>query len=395
MDTEEVKIKKDMKKKSEAQKVKAQKDKDYIRKHRIGFIVSLVIFLLLVIALNLFCFAPQIFRDPDLVSLFGTDKDGNTFPNGYARAGYEIQQRLPSLISTIIAILIAFAIIFIANFVTNLVTTKGKKAKTIGSLVKSCIKYIVILVTIGVVLTFWGVDVASVVAGLGVLTLIVGLGCQSLISDVVSGLFIVFDDYFSVGDIVIIDGFRGTVQSIGLKTVKLLDGAGNIKALTNSSITTVINLSRHPSLITATCDVSYDEDITHVEGVIARALPEIKKKLPMLLDGPYYKGLSGYDNCGYVVLLAATCEEKNRFQATRDLNEELFMALNNAGVEIPVQQISLYPQSDPSSHQKPTDEDRKLSEELLRQNRQVVEEDEDRESFFEKAKRSLEESSNN
>ena len=103
---------------------------------------------------------------------------------------------------------------------------------------------------LAIVLVIWGVDVTGIVASLGILTLIIGLGCQSLIQDVVSGLFIVFDDYFSVGDMVIIDGFRGYVSEIGLRSVKIDDRVGDIKTITNSNIGTCVNLSREDNMIT-------------------------------------------------------------------------------------------------------------------------------------------------
>ena len=82
----------------------------------------------------------------------------------------------------------------------------------------------------------------------------------------VAGLFIVFDDYFAVGDIVIIDGFRGTVSDIGLKSTKITDAGGNIKAINNSSITTVVNLSRMDSLVTVSMAASYNEDPVRYKG---------------------------------------------------------------------------------------------------------------------------------
>ena len=103
-----------------------------------------------------------------------------------------------------------------SNFITHLFDNKSKKSKTISSLVRSLVKYGLMLVALAIILIAWGVNVVGVLAGVGVITLIVGLGCQSLIQDVISGLFIVFDDYFGVGDTVIIDGFRGTIGLIVL-----------------------------------------------------------------------------------------------------------------------------------------------------------------------------------
>nr|MCR4910973.1 mechanosensitive ion channel family protein [Bacilli bacterium] len=165
------------------------------------------------------------------------------------------------ILGTISIACIGVIISFLLNFLIGIFTWKGKRSKTIGSLIKSLIKYIIVIVSIGFILSAWGVDVASIIAGLGIVTLIIGLGCQSLISDIVSGLFVVFDDFFDVGDIVVIDGFRGTISEIGLRSTKLTDWAGNIKAINNSQITTVTNLSRLATSIAITFYVDREEDI--------------------------------------------------------------------------------------------------------------------------------------
>ena len=87
--------------------------------------------------------------------------------------------------------------------------------------------------------------------GAGVLALIIGLGSQSLVADILAGIFIVFEGEFQVGDIVIIDGWRGEVKEIGIRTTKLVDVGGNIKIVNNSEIKTIINQTQELSLAKA------------------------------------------------------------------------------------------------------------------------------------------------
>ena len=174
---------------------------------------------------------------------------GKGIENGWIWIGERLGNSGIQWLLTFLVVVIAFMFVFVFTAIVRACTSNGRKAQTVGSLICSLIKYISILVGVGFVLAIWGVDVTGIMAGVSIVTLIVGLGCQSLIQDVVSGLFIVFDDYFAVGDIVIIDGFRGTVHEVGLKTTKLIDAGGNIKSITNSSITTVVNLSREDSLV--------------------------------------------------------------------------------------------------------------------------------------------------
>ena len=180
--------------------------------------------------------------------IFGQEFGDKFFGEGKANGWVVIGENLVSggirwLVSMLI-VSIGITLIFIATFITHIFDGKSRKAKTISALLRSLFKYAIIIAMICVILVVWGVDVVGVIAGVGVLTLIIGLGCQSLIQDVISGIFIVFDDYFAVGDTVIIDGFRGTIVDVGLKTTKLQDFGGNIKSITNSSIATVVNMSR-------------------------------------------------------------------------------------------------------------------------------------------------------
>ena len=202
----------------------------------------------------------------------------------------------------------------------------------------------------------WGVDVIGIIAGVGILTLIVGLGCQALIQDVISGLFIVFDDYFAVGDTVIIDGFRGTIIDIGLKTTKLQDFGGNIKSITNSSILTVVNMSRLRSVATVTLSVSYNEDIERVEALIIKETEELKKKVPNIVDGPWYKGIDNITASSVDFLVMCFVMEENRFQVTRDLKREFYLCFKKNNVQIPYPQVTVNPEDEKKRQKASPDE---------------------------------------
>lgn len=332
------------------------------RSQKTSFIVSCVLFAAVLVWIFLWIYARDLFGDEIAKIAFGVRSDGSLYRNGWEFLGEKIVSTGNAWLVTLSSIAVAFFVTFLTNFIIGLFTWRGKRSKTIGSLVRSLIRYVVILITIAVILTAWGVNVASIVASLGILTLIIGLGCQSLINDVVAGLFIVIDDFYDVGDIVIIDGFRGVITDIGLKSTKLKDDGGNIKAINNSTITTVTNLTRAPSLVTISVGASYNEDVEHVEAVIARELPKIKEKIPALISGPTYRGIKGFDDAAVEYFFIATCLEENRFQTTRDLNRELYQMFVKNDILIPYNQIVVNP-PDPK---RPTasEEERKIAEKL-------------------------------
>ena len=162
-------------------------------------------------------------------------------------------------------------------------TTKAnKKVKTITKLIGSTIKYACSLVWLFMSMTIWGVDTTALLVSVGVIALIIGLGAQSLISDILAGINIVFENEYEVGDVVYIDGFRGTVEEIGLTLTKIVDVSGNRKNINNSKISTVINLSREDSLAVVDFSIEYSEDLKKVEQIFEENKEEIKNQIPTL-----------------------------------------------------------------------------------------------------------------
>lgn len=330
------------------------------RWQKASFIISIVLFVLSLAFLSTLLFAREIYGNDFANKIYGSED----IPNGFIVIKNAFMDAGSKLIATVIIVFVSFAIYFAANFIIKLFSTGSKRAKTTTSLIRSLLKYAVILVAIALILSTWGLNVTGIVASIGVLTLIIGLGCQSLISDVVSGLFIVFDDYFSVGDLVIIDGFRGYVEEIGLRAVRINDKVGNIKSINNSAITTCVNLSRSLNAITVTMDASYNEDIERCEAIFARELPKIKEKIPQIVEGPTYKGVSGFEGSGISFAFGIMVKADDRFQANRDFNREIYQMFVKNDILIPYNQITVN-SPDPTDRPKATSDDIKLSKQLI------------------------------
>ncbi len=322
---------------------------------RVSFIFAVILAVLclfiIVVAMDLRRFASKEIAD----SFYG-----ESVSNGWELLWGRMVSSSISWLASIIIVAITIFIIFVSNFITHLFDNKSRKAKTISSLVRSLVKYGTIILAVCGILITWGVDVVGIIAGVGVLTLIIGLGCQSLIQDVVSGLFVVFDDYFAVGDTVIIDGFRGTITEVGLKTTKIEDYGGNIKSITNSSITTVVNMSRLRSVASVTLSVSYNEDVERVEGLILEEIENLKTKVPNIIEGPFYKGIDSIGASSINFLVHAFTLEANRYQVTRDLNREFYLLFKKHDIQIPYNQITIN-SSDDKNRKKATPEEVALS----------------------------------
>lgn len=160
------------------------------------------------------------------------------------------------LINSALYVLFVLAVYLILRRILKLAFEKagGKKTspagrqriKTISQLLSSILRYLFLIIVLLVILSVLGVNVTSLLAGLGIMTAVVGLAFQDMIKDFIAGIAIIVENQFSVGDTVIVqaDGFKGTVTNIGLKTTEVTDDKGNVKIMANHNIDGLINCSR-------------------------------------------------------------------------------------------------------------------------------------------------------
>ena len=217
----------------------------------------------------------------------------------------------------------------------------GSRVETTGNLVVSVIRYGGIIGGIFYCLYLFGLNTGSLLTSAGILSIVIGLGAQSLISDIIAGVFIVFEGEFRVGDIVTIGDFRGQVVEIGLRTTKVVDISNNIKIFNNSSISGVLNMTKESSFASTDVGIEYGESLERVENVLHEAFPAIKKKLPAIIDGPFYKGVIELGDSSVNIRILATCKEEDRIQLSRDLNREIFLLFNKNNINIPFPQVTL------------------------------------------------------
>jgi len=226
-------------------------------------------------------------------------------------------------------------------FVKSFCGTLGARVETTGDLIVSVLKYGGFIGGFFYCLYLFGFNSTSLIASAGILSLVVGLGAQSLISDIIAGIFIVFEGEFRVGDIVTIDGFRGQVLEIGLRTTKIVEASKNIKIFNNSSISGVINMTRQSSIAAIEVGIEYGESLERVDAILKKELPKMRKRLPAIIDGPEYVGVVSLSDSAVVLKIIAQCEEKDRIQLMRDLNREIFLLFNQHGINIPFNQLTI------------------------------------------------------
>lgn len=282
---------------------------------------------------------------------------------------------------TLFHCLILISFIFSASWLLRLlfkkIMQKSNRAKTVITLLDGLLKYGSALALIFLILQAFGVNTAAIWESVGIITLIIGLGAQSLIADIIAGVFIIFENEYSVGEIVSIDDFRGTVSEIGIRATKVLDMAGNIKIINNSDIKNVVNLSRELSLAVVVCEFPYDVPLEFVEKLLKDNLENFKAKIPAIVEGPFYKGVSCYEASNVAIQLVAKCAEEDRYQVQRDLLREYRQLFVAHGIDLSFDQVVINQQT--KSDIKATKNIKKAAEEFVAEQKLASEGIEDQE----------------
>ena len=215
------------------------------------------------------------------------------------------------------------------------------RGETLCRLLRSIVKYAVIVGMIFYALTLFGVNTPAILASAGIMSIIIGIGSQSLISDIVNGLFIIFEGDFQVGDIVTINDCRGVVQEIGVRNTKILDDRGNLKIINNKHIDGILNMTVKNSVVLTDISIEYDEDIPRLEKILEAELPRLRRKLPAIRSGPRYLGIASLGDSSIVIRILCECLEEDRFQLERDMRREMRLIFERYGINIPFPQIVL------------------------------------------------------
>ncbi len=257
---------------------------------------------------------------------------GNKFADG-------IVARLEEIITSAEIVILAAFILRLITLFSVLGFKHNAKMLTIMSMLTSILKWIVIFIIVMLVLSLLGVDTKTLLASAGILTLVIGLGAQSLIADILAGFFLVFEGGYEVGDIVTIDGWRGTVQDIGIRVTRLIDAGGNIKTINNSDVKNVINQTTNLSVAKVYMSIDYSESLEKVEKVINDNLLRIAENVKGIVETPVYKGVSELTSSSVNLFILAKCKEEDIYQVQRDMTRELYLIFNENNINIPFNQV--------------------------------------------------------
>ena len=220
---------------------------------------------------------------------------------------------------------------FITNEVMKLISPKSE---TMVRLLKSFIHYFSVIGVIYYCLSLLGFDTASLLASAGLLTLVVGLGAKDLITDILSGIFIIFEHEFQVGDIIDINGFKGRVIEIGVRSTRIINTTQDIKSVNNRNLTNIVNKTRRNSYCDVIINVGFDQDIAGIEKALREELPAACASSPYIIEGPVYGGIDDMSGRTMRLSIRTLCVESYKFQVRTLVNREIKRIFDEHGFKL-------------------------------------------------------------
>lgn len=218
----------------------------------------------------------------------------------------------------------------------------NKKRKTVIELSSNIAKYIIIIIGCIIILQAYGIDTASIIAGLGVLSAVVGLAFQDTLKDLIAGVTIILENYYIVGDYVKYKDFTGEVTVIGLKSTKIRNCYGETLILANHNVNEIINLSQTKQSIFIPITIAYEEEITVVEKAIKNILPKLEKVKNVIPSSATYLGVDELSASSVNYLIKINCTQDKQWQVKRDCLAIIKDELDKNNIKIPYPQIEVH-----------------------------------------------------
>ena len=218
-----------------------------------------------------------------------------------------------------------------------------QRIDALTSVLRSLVTFVIYTVAVFMILGEIGINLGPLIAGAGIIGVALGFGSQSLVKDFLSGVFILVEDQFGVGDIVDLDGqTSGTVDAVSLRTTRLRSVDGTLWHVPNGEIRRVGNKSQHWSRALIDIEVAYDTDLDHAEAVIARVADEIASGDADVIEQPEVWGVEQLGANGIVIRLVVKTRPSEQFRVSRELRRRIKAVFEEEGIEIPFPQQTVW-----------------------------------------------------
>ena len=248
---------------------------------------------------------------------------------------------------TIIIVIVTLILYSLGKLIISKILVKGKNAyeikkrKTVISVIESLYKYLLFIIMLIIILELYGFDTKSLIAGLGIAGALAGLALQDTLKDIISGISIMLENYYIVGDFIKINDFTGQVIEFGLKSTKVKNNNGEVLVFANRSVDKVINISHKKANIMINIPTAYEEKTAKVEKVLNKVIEEIKK-MNYVSENCEYLGISELGSSEVVYTISFECEQEKHWEVRRKVLRLIKDTYDKEKIKIPYNQIEVH-----------------------------------------------------
>lgn len=219
---------------------------------------------------------------------------------------------------------------------------QNQRVKTLKTLIINIVKYIIFLIVLLAILSNFGVDVRSILAGLGIGTALIGLAFQDMAKDIIAGFSIITEGEYEIGDTIEIEGFMGEVVFIGLRTTRIRNYKGATKIIGNHYMDNMINYSLHNSLAVVDVGTDYAHSPEEVEDVLNKLAKELEGKIKDAKGELQIWGINALDDSSVVYRVAIEVNSMKQFEVERFLRKKIKEAFDKENIKIPFPQVEVH-----------------------------------------------------
>ena len=254
----------------------------------------------------------------------------------------------PKVIGPIITIIVMFIFYkILKRIIKRIFNFKTKKIKhnkqvTLMNFFINVARVICLIIAAVIILGIYGVETSAIITSLGAVTVVLGLAFQDMLKDFIAGISFIFENSYNVGDWVTINGFKGEVVSLGMKTTRVKAYEGQILIINNGSITEVINHNAANSLAIVDVRISYESNTEKVEQILTDLCTRLKTELENLKGDVQLLGIEELDESALVFRITAEVEAGEQFGIQREIRKQVKLELEKNKIKIPYNQLVIH-----------------------------------------------------
>ena len=270
--------------------------------------------------------------------------------DSYDWLGTPFGQRATGSLVTIILLIIVTTVVWemtsaIIERSLSSGTTVSARARTLLPLLRMALLVVLVTMVVMVSLSELGLNIGPLLAGAGVVGLAIGFGAQTLVKDIITGIFILIEDHISVGDVVKVDTHAGVVEKLTLRTIQLRDVAGTVHVLPFSAVTTLENMTKDFSRYVFNVGIAYREDTDHVVTVLRQLGDELMQDEAyknLILEPLEIMGVDSFGDNAVVIKARITTVPIKQWAVGREFNRRMKKRFDELGIEIPFPHRTIY-----------------------------------------------------